>query len=127
MGEQDLRRNFASPAPIDVGLPRQIAYYSYFPGETIKYEYQSHEALKSYSPPDFEKKRSLRLLPKVIKRKKWRKTCDYLDSLPQPGVEPIVAACQQAGCADDLLKADVITTKGTLVEYVRSLVSLTSS
>jgi len=116
--------NFRSPVPLhanDIGLPRQIAHYSYFPG-TNEYGYQSREALKLFQPP---------LVPfsfiKATDKPTFRKMCDYLDSLPQPGLEPVITSCQRADCADDLLEANVITRRGVVLKYACSLALLTAS
>ncbi|KAF9780000.1 hypothetical protein BJ322DRAFT_1084144 [Thelephora terrestris] len=105
--------NFASPEPLNtdaVGSPKQIAYYSCFPGPTNEHEYQSRSALKLYSPP---------IVPfsfiKAPDRATWSNECDYLDSLSRPEVEPIIASCQRAGCTVDLQEADVIAKRGALV------------
>ena len=128
MNQPHLIGNFASPVPLAkkaLGPPRQIAYYSCFPGSTGEYEYQwqSRSALKFYSPPAAPFS-----FIKAPDKAAWSNECDYLDSLPQPEVEPIVASCKRAGCTTDLREADIITRRGALVKYVfYSLASLTSS
>lgn len=115
--------NFKSPVPLlakAIGPARQIAHYSCFPGATNEYGYQSHEALRLFQPP---------CVPfsfiKAPDKPTFHKMCDYLDSLPQQGLEPVVTACQRAGCADDLLEAEIITRRGVMSKYVCSLLSPT--
>jgi hypothetical protein len=120
--------NFATPARLDkrvIGPSQQIAYYSLFPGPTHRYRYQSRDALKLYSPPTVPF--PLVVAPPDRDRAAWSNQCNYLDSLPQPGVQPIIASCLRAGCTADLAEADVIANRGTLVECVRSLALLTSA
>jgi hypothetical protein len=117
--------NFRSPLPLrpdDIGAPRQIAYYSHFPGATNGYGYQSREALRLFQPP---------YVPfsfiKATDKPTFRQMCDYLDTLPRSGLEPVITSCQRAGRADDLLKANVITRRGVMLKYARSLALLTAS
>ncbi|KAF9779986.1 hypothetical protein BJ322DRAFT_1164997 [Thelephora terrestris] len=109
--------NFATPARLDkrvIGPSQQIAYYSLFPGPTHRYRYQSRDALKLYSPPTVPF--PLVVAPPDRDRAAWSNQCNYLDSLPQPGVQPIIASCLRAGCTADLAEADVIANRGTLVD-----------
>lgn len=117
--------NFKSPAPLRanaIGAPKQIAHYSCFPGATNEYGYQSREALKLFRPP---------CVPfsfiKAIDKPTFYKMSDYLDSLPQQGLEPVITSCQQAGSAVDLLEANVITRRGVMSKYVCSLALLATN
>jgi len=117
--------NFRSPVPLranDIGPPRQIAYYSSFPGITNEYGYQSREALKLFQPPCVPFS-----FTKATDKPTFRRMCDYLDCRPRPGLEPVITSCQRAGCADDLLTANVITRRGAVLKYACSLVLLTAS
>lgn len=112
-----------------IGLPTQIAYYSCLlgPKKKYEYEYQSHSALKRRSSFTFGKKP----ITDALKYPEWEevsKTLDSLDSGPQlPWLEHIVRSCRAASRTKDLAKANVITTKGTLVEYVLPPAWLSSS
>ena len=116
--------NFLSPAsPLgagDIEPPRQIAYYSYFQGNN-EYKYHSREALKLFQRPSDQF--SFAKADEPTLRKIW----DDLDSLLRPGLWPIKTSCERANCTGDLSKANVITRRGTLVEYACSLVFLTAS
>ena len=104
--------NFKSPSPLHqdtIGPPRQIAYYSCFWGPTNEYEYQSRNALGTYLPP-----KTPFLFPND--KESWKKECDYLNSLPPEGIEPVITSCRQAGRTEDLLEADVIAKRGALVK-----------
>ena len=113
--------NFRSPSPSrTIGAPRQIAHYSCFPGAINEFHYQSREALKLYQPPAVPF-----TFNKVPDKSAFREMCNYVDSLPSQGLEPVITSCQRAGRRADLLKADVITRRGVMVRYVRSLAVLT--
>ena len=111
--------NFGSPLPLekDIGLPTQIAYYSYFP-DPVDYGYQSRDALRRFQPH-----KAPFLLTTAIKKPAFDKICTHLDSLPQQGLEPVITSCKQADYAD-LSKADIITRRGVMTEYAYSLASL---
>ncbi|KAF9780015.1 hypothetical protein BJ322DRAFT_304951 [Thelephora terrestris] len=109
--------NFATPLPFDmktIGAPKQIAYFSHFPGRTHEYCHQSRSALKLYSPPTTPFQ--LLVAPPDRDRAHWSDQRSQLDSLPRPGLQSIIDACQLAGRTADLAKADVITNRGTLVD-----------
>ena len=113
--------NFHSPAPVrTIGPPKQVAHYSCFPGEINEFKYQSREALKVYQPP---------AVPFSFDRAPDKLTfqgiCNYVDSLPSQGLEPVITSCRRAGRAVDLSNADVVTRRGVMVEYVRSPPALT--
>ena len=125
MGPPHFLGNFTSPAPLpkrSLGPARQIAYYSCFQGPTNQYEYQSRSALKVYSPPTVPFS-----FIKAPDKLSWAEECDYLDSLPQQGIEPVIASCERAGCIDDLLEANVITRRGAVVKCVRFWLYLTQA
>lgn len=115
MGSPLFLGNFASPAPLQkkaMGPPRQIAYYSCFSGPTNEYEYQSRMALKFYSPPTVPFS-----FLKAPDKSSWAKECNYLDSLPPQGIEPVITSCQRAGCTLDLIGANIIARRGAIVKY----------
>ena len=104
--------------------PKQIAYYSRFPGETDEYRYQSSQALKPYRPPrqvPFE-------FSKAPDRKSWvyKEMCKKEDSVSQQGSGSIVTSCERAGRSADLADANVITRKDLILEYVSNLAAVTS-
>ena len=91
-----------------------------------EYKYQSRSALKVYSPQKFEESAS-RLITTAIEEPKWRKDSERLDLLGPPGLIPIIDSCVTARRKKELCAAHVVTTRGTLVEYVLSLALVTSS
>jgi hypothetical protein len=106
--------NFEVTAPLPeegIGPPTQIAYYSSFAGPK-KYDdkYQSCEALRSYSRPD-----PLFSITDPYDKRTWAEKFKHPDSLPQPGIEPVIAACKEAKY--DLRGADVIARRGAIVRY----------
>ena len=114
--------NFQSPSPLrTIGSPKQIAYYSCFPGIVNEYKYQSPEALRLYQPPGVPFS-----FDKAPDKATFLEMCNYVDSLPQPGLDPVIASCRQANRTADLRRADVITRRGVVLQYVRSLVMLAS-
>ena len=115
--------NFRFLEPLDdIGFPRQIAYYSHFPGTTNEYGYQSRKALRVFQLPDTPFP-----LTSGTDEPTFLQMCGRLDSPPQPGLKPVTTSCKQAGCEDDLVKASVITRRGVVLEYACSLVLLTAS
>ena len=114
--------NFRTPSPPRIiGAPRQIAHYSCFPGAINEFNYQSREALKLYQPPAVPF-----TFNKVPDKSAFREMCNYVDSLPSQGLEPVITSCRRAGRTPELHRADVITRRGVMVGYVRSLAVLMS-
>ena len=115
--------NFRSPSPSrNIGPPRQIAHYSCFPGAINEFNYQSREALKIYRPPAVPF-----TFNKVPDKSAFLEMCNYVDSLPDQGLEPVITSCERAGRTADLLRADVITRRGVMRGYAHSPVRRTSS
>lgn len=114
--------NFRSPSPPRIiRPPRQIAHYSCFPGAINEFNYQSREALKLYQPPAVPF-----TFDKVPDKSAFLEMCHYVDSLPSQGLKPVITSCERAGRTVDLLRADVITRRGVMLGYVRSLAALIS-
>ncbi|KAF9779987.1 hypothetical protein BJ322DRAFT_1023892 [Thelephora terrestris] len=106
--------NFATSKPLKqtISAPKQIAYFSHFPGPTPDgCSDQSRSALKLYSPPTTPFQ--LLVAPPDRDSADLSNQRGHLDYIP---LQSIITACRRAGRTADLAEADVITNRSTLVD-----------